>query len=74
MVEARETLARKGSDVLTTEPTATVLAATHRMNDHRVGAVVVTDDGRIVGISPSETCSGARLPWSARRRRRWCEK
>jgi CBS domain-containing protein len=44
-------LARKGSDVVTIEPTATVAAATRVLSDRRIGALVVTGaDRRIVGI------------------------
>lgn len=33
-----------------TEPDETVLAATQRMNEHGIGALLVTDQGRLVGI------------------------
>lgn len=51
MAQVRELLQRKGSDVWTTSPTATVLAAAEEMNEHQVGAVVVVEEGgRVAGI------------------------
>jgi len=46
----REILKTKGSEVLTISPVATVLEAVCRMNEHRVGALVVMERGRVVGI------------------------
>jgi CBS domain-containing protein len=44
-------LADKGSDVYTISPSATVLEATHAMNDQKIGALVVKDAlGRVMGI------------------------
>ncbi len=44
-------LSRKGIDVLTIEPTATLAAAVKIMSERRIGALVVTGAGsRIVGI------------------------
>ncbi len=40
----------KGSDVETVTPDTTVLVAVRRMNDRRIGALLVTDNGRPVGI------------------------
>ncbi|HZY85666.1 MAG TPA: CBS domain-containing protein [Gemmataceae bacterium] len=51
MATVREILARKGSHVFTIGPTATVLDAALLMNEHKVGALVVIDDGRgVVGM------------------------
>ena len=51
MDTVRDVLAVKGGDVLTIPATATVLDATRRMNEHKVGAIVATDPaGNIVGI------------------------
>lgn len=36
--------------VLTIEQSGTVLSATQRMNEHSVGALLVTDSGRLCGI------------------------
>ena len=36
--------------VRTAERTETVLAATQRMNEHSIGSLIVTDDGRLCGI------------------------
>ncbi|MBL9204675.1 MAG: CBS domain-containing protein [Opitutaceae bacterium] len=43
-------LERKGSAVYTVSPRLTVFEAVAEMNRHRVGAIVVTDEGRLVGI------------------------
>jgi CBS domain-containing protein len=43
-------LEHKGSDVVTVSPATTVLAAVHRMNEYRIGALLVTERGRPVGI------------------------
>lgn len=50
MARIRDILARKGNRVVTTSPTATVQQAAQVMNEHRVGALVVLQDDRIVGI------------------------
>ncbi len=50
MARIETILQRKGTDVLTAEPTARVLDAALLMNEHRVGAVVVTQAGRVVGM------------------------
>lgn len=47
----KEILANKGSSqVHTTSETATVLEATHYMNQHKIGAVVVTREDALAGI------------------------
>jgi CBS domain-containing protein len=50
MATVRDILAVKGPNVLTVSPHATVLDAALRMNDHKVGSVVVVEHGRVVGI------------------------
>jgi CBS domain-containing protein len=50
MATVREILARKGSHVLTIGKDATVLEAALLMNEHRVGALVVMDEGRVGGM------------------------
>lgn len=50
MATAHDILARKGSLVYSIHPSATVLEATQRMNHHRIGALIVMNDGQIVGI------------------------
>src|SRR5581483_5050016 len=50
MARVRELLERKGPHVWTLGPKATVLQAALAMNEHRVGSLVVVDDGRVVGI------------------------
>jgi CBS domain-containing protein len=50
MVTVREILAKKGPQVLTIGKDATVLQAALVMNEHRVGALVVLDQDRIVGM------------------------
>lgn len=43
-------LARKGHDIESVKPTETVLAAVEKMNDRHIGAVLVCDGGRLLGI------------------------
>jgi CBS domain-containing protein len=51
MATVRDILARKGSHVFTIGPRATVMDAATLMNEHKVGALVVIDDGRgVVGM------------------------
>jgi CBS domain-containing protein len=51
MPSVMDIIADKGSDVYTISPLATVLEATHAMNDQKIGALVVKDGGgRVMGI------------------------
>jgi CBS domain-containing protein len=50
MARIRELLERKGNKILTTGPTRTVQQAVQVMNDHRIGALVVVDEDRIIGM------------------------
>jgi len=50
MATVREILARKGPQVVTIGPEATVLESAHLMNEHKIGALVVLDDGAVVGM------------------------
>jgi CBS domain-containing protein len=50
MATVGELLAKKGSHVYQVTPSATVLDATRAMNEHRVGGLVVVQDGRMVGM------------------------
>ena len=50
MALIREILERKGTQVVTIGPTATVLQAALLMNEHKIGAVVVTEASRVVGM------------------------
>ncbi len=50
MPTVREILARKGSQVFTIDPGANVLEAAQLMNEHKIGALVVIDDDRVVGM------------------------
>jgi CBS domain-containing protein len=43
-------LARKGNDVVTVAPETTVLIAVQQMNDRKIGALLVLERGRPVGI------------------------
>src|SRR5690606_20449661 len=43
-------LARKGSDVFSVAPAATVSDAVHLMNERNIGAVAVMDGPRLLGI------------------------
>ena len=50
MPTVRDILANKSSKVHTTHPGATVLEAISRMNEHGIGALVVTEGERVVGM------------------------
>ncbi len=50
MAKVSDLLARKGSHVFTVGPEASVLQAALLMNEHRIGALVVVETGRVVGI------------------------
>ena len=50
MQSVRELIAHKGSTVHTVPDSATVLEAARIMNDAHIGAVVVLDEGSMVGI------------------------
>jgi CBS domain-containing protein len=50
MASVRDILHRKGTQVWTIDKEATVLQAAHEMHERKVGAVVVTEGGRIVGM------------------------
>jgi CBS domain-containing protein len=50
MATVRDILSRKGTDVVSVPPTATVLEAARRMNERSIGGVVVLADGVLVGI------------------------
>lgn len=44
-------LRTKGTDVITTDPSATLLEAATLLHEHRIGALLVTnDDGMVAGI------------------------
>jgi CBS domain-containing protein len=50
MSTVQEILSRKGSQVLTIGTGATVLEAACVMNEHKIGALVVLDQGTVVGM------------------------
>jgi len=50
MATVREILARKGPHVVTIGKDATVLDGALLMNEHKIGALVVLDDGQVVGM------------------------
>jgi CBS domain-containing protein len=50
MANVKDILEKKGANVTTTTPSVTVLEATQAMNAHRVGALVVTEGDRVVGV------------------------
>ena len=50
MPQLLDVLDRKGKQVVRIEPEATVLEATQIMNQHGIGALVVTRRNRVVGI------------------------
>jgi CBS domain-containing protein len=50
MAMMRDILAVKGGHVHSVHPEASVLDAAELMNEHKIGGLVVIDDGRLVGI------------------------
>jgi len=50
MPTVQDVLAVKGSMVHSIDPTATVLEATQKMNQHKLGALLVMDEGQVAGI------------------------
>jgi CBS domain-containing protein len=50
MATVQDVLTAKGSPLHTVDAHITVLQATQLMNEHKIGAVVVTDEGRVVGM------------------------
>lgn len=50
MATVRQLLDAKGSSVLTVSPRATVLDAALIMNEHKIGALIVHDEGQIQGM------------------------
>src|SRR5262249_29447615 len=51
MATVRDILGQKGSTrVHTVSKTATVLEGTYLMNDHKIGSLVVLEDGEVVGM------------------------
>jgi CBS domain-containing protein len=50
MATVKEVIARKGSQVYTVPASATVLEATQKMNEYKIGALIVTDSDRLMGI------------------------
>lgn len=50
MPQVRDILELKGTQVWTVGKDATVLQAAQLMNEHKIGALVVTEDGHIVGM------------------------
>jgi len=50
MPTVMDILARKGAVVHTISPDATVLEATQKMNQHKLGALVVMNEGQVAGI------------------------
>lgn len=50
MANATDLLARKGYSVLHVPPGCTVLDAVAKMNQHGVGALVVMDEGQVLGM------------------------
>ena len=50
MPTVQDVLANKGSSLHAVDSQMTVLKATQLMNEHKIGAVVVTENGRVAGI------------------------
>jgi CBS domain-containing protein len=50
MATVADILARKGAQVMTIGPHATVVDAAILMNEHKIGSLVVIEDGRVKGM------------------------
>ncbi len=50
MPTMQDILASKAHEIYTIRPEATVLEATRKMNQHKIGALVVMQDNQVVGI------------------------
>ena len=50
MATVQDILQNKGSQVHTIDPNATVFAAAELMNQHKIGCLLVCEEGRLVGI------------------------
>lgn len=50
MPTVQDVLAVKGSKVHTTSPNASVMEATQKMNEHKIGSLIVMDGNRVAGI------------------------
>jgi CBS domain-containing protein len=50
MPSVQDILAAKGSHVHAISPNAAVLEAVQKMNQHKIGALVVMQDGRVIGM------------------------
>ena len=50
MVTVRDILTEKGQHVTTISPQATVHTAVVLMNDHKIGSLLVMEDGRLIGL------------------------
>jgi CBS domain-containing protein len=50
MATVHDVLSAKGAVLHTIDSSVSVLLATQLMNEHKIGAVVVTDEGRVAGI------------------------
>ena len=50
MPMVQDILSSKGSHVHSISPNSTVLDAVQKMNQHKIGALVVMQDGRVVGM------------------------
>jgi CBS domain-containing protein len=50
MATVRDILAVKGTAVVTISPRASAYEAAERMTEHNIGSLVVTDEGRVIGV------------------------
>ena len=50
MATVHDVLSAKGMSIHTVDASISVLLATQLMNEHKIGAVVVTEEGRVAGI------------------------
>jgi len=53
----RDVLKRKGGSTVSVTSTASIFEAVQEMEDHNIGAVLVIDEGRLVGILSERDCA-----------------
>ncbi|HLO32484.1 MAG TPA: CBS domain-containing protein [Anaerolineales bacterium] len=56
MATVRDMIRKKGSEVFTIAPEATVLDALKTMAKHNIGALLITSEGNMVGILSERDC------------------
>ncbi|MEJ5241660.1 MAG: CBS domain-containing protein [Anaerolineales bacterium] len=56
MTTVREIISSQGANVITISPQATAFEAMQKMAEHNIGALLVAEEGRILGILSERDC------------------